>query len=346
MNEKDKFLTIGQFAAMHGINKKTLMWYDEIGLFQPAAVNPANGYRCYSYHQSPVLETILLLRELDVSVSEIQDFMGERSAAGFKRLLEEKTKELDRSIVHLQAVRKMVCNYRHNMETLLSMDLSEICVVEKDERCLITVEIDSNTSFEEKVEMITAKTEEYQLGRLHDASYGSMIAVDSLKNYFEEASAGFRRNGILFLVRKHTYPKPYYDLCCDWSFLRYADNYSYGKSFDKQSEPNRIGVFTKRKIDDWVEYLTQGFRNLERIDAENKRKITGYRNRLEALPDVVWNNDKNCGHITRHGLTYTFDIRQTDYSEKISLDYRCRTLDDFLALSDNKLILNPDRLQL
>ena len=38
-------------------------------------------------------------------------------------------------------------------------------------------------------------------------------ASDSLKNYFEEASAGFRRNGILFLVRKHTYPKSYYDLC-------------------------------------------------------------------------------------------------------------------------------------
>ena len=36
-------------------------------------------------------------------------------------------------------------------------------------------------------------------------------AVDSLKNYFEEACAGFRRNGILFLVRKYTYPKPYYD---------------------------------------------------------------------------------------------------------------------------------------
>lgn len=33
MNGKNKLLTIGQFAAMHGINKKTLMWYDEIGLF-------------------------------------------------------------------------------------------------------------------------------------------------------------------------------------------------------------------------------------------------------------------------------------------------------------------------
>ena len=37
MEKKRKLLTIGQFAAMHGINKKTLMWYDEIGLFHPAA---------------------------------------------------------------------------------------------------------------------------------------------------------------------------------------------------------------------------------------------------------------------------------------------------------------------
>ena len=70
MDEKSKLLTIGQFAALHGINKKTLMWYDEIGLFKPAAVNPANGYRCYNYYQSPILETILLLRELDVSITD------------------------------------------------------------------------------------------------------------------------------------------------------------------------------------------------------------------------------------------------------------------------------------
>ncbi len=45
MDKKSRLLTIGQFAAMHGINKKILMWYDEIGLFKPAAVNPENGYR-------------------------------------------------------------------------------------------------------------------------------------------------------------------------------------------------------------------------------------------------------------------------------------------------------------
>lgn len=182
MSKKDKLLTIGQFAAMHGINKKTLMWYDEIGLFKPAFINPENGYRCYNYHQSPVLETILLLRELDVSVSEIQDFMKNRSAGSMKCLLEEKITDLDAQITHLQAVRATLCTHHRNMETLLSMDLSEISIVEKEERCLVTVDADRNTSFEQEVELITAETEKYRLGRLHKASYGSMLPVADLLN--------------------------------------------------------------------------------------------------------------------------------------------------------------------
>lgn len=180
MNRQNKLLTIGQFAAIHGINKKTLMWYDEIGLFRPASVNPENGYRYYDYHQSPVLETILLLRDLNVSIHEIQDFMKDRSAGNLKQLLEEKMADLDKQIAHLQAVRTTLSAHRQNMDTLLTMDLSEISVVEREERCLVTVEIDRDTSFEREVELITAETEKYQLGRLHKASYGSMISVSSL----------------------------------------------------------------------------------------------------------------------------------------------------------------------
>lgn len=180
MNRQNKLLTIGQFAAMHGINKKTLMWYDEIGLFRPAAINPENGYRYYDYHQNPVLETILLLRDLDVSIHEIQDFMKDRSAGNLKQLLEEKMADLDKQIAHLQAVRTTLSAHRQNMDTLLTMDLSEISVVEREERCLVTVGIDRGTSFEREVELITAETEKYQLGRLHKASYGSMISVSSL----------------------------------------------------------------------------------------------------------------------------------------------------------------------
>ena len=182
MSQKNQSLTIGQFAALHGINKKTLMWYDEIGLFRPASVNPENGYRCYNYHQSPILETILLLRELDVSVPEIQNFMKNRSAQNLKCLLNEKIAELDLQLLHLQAVRKTLSCHRQDMDTLLTMDLSEICIVEKEEQCLVTVDIDKDVTFEREVELITAETARYRLCRLHDASYGSMVPVASLLN--------------------------------------------------------------------------------------------------------------------------------------------------------------------
>lgn len=179
---KHRLLTIGQFAAMHGINKKTLMWYDEIGLFKPAAVNPENGYRCYDYHQSPILETILLLRELDVPITEIHDFMKNRSASNMKHLLEERIADLDMQITHLQAVRKTLCSHFSDMETLLTMDLSKISIVEKEERCLVTIDIDRDTTFEKEVELITSETVKYGLGRLHDATYGSMISVVNIQN--------------------------------------------------------------------------------------------------------------------------------------------------------------------
>lgn len=189
MEKKSKLLTIGQFAALHGINKKTLMWYDEIGLFHPSFIHPENGYRYYSYYQSAILETILLLRELDVPIDEIQAFMKNRSAASMEQLLQEKIEDLDRSMAHMRAVRKTLSYHRQNMQTLLAMDLSEITIVQKKERSLVTIDINRDSTFDKQVEMITAETKKYQLRRLHDASYGTMIAVDSLqKGNFEDYS--------------------------------------------------------------------------------------------------------------------------------------------------------------
>lgn len=192
MENKKKLLTIGQFAALHGINKKTLMWYDEIGLFHPSLIHPENGYRYYSYYQSAILETILLLREMDVPIDEIRAFMGNRSAASMKQLLQEKINDLDRSMAHLRAVRKTLSYHCQNMQTLLTMDLSEISIVQKKERSLVTVDIHPDTAFDKQAEMITAEMKKYQLRRLHDASYGTMIAVDSLQiGNFEDYSKLF-----------------------------------------------------------------------------------------------------------------------------------------------------------
>ncbi len=180
MEKEEKMLTIGQFAALHGVNKKTLMWYDETGLFRPAAVDPDNGYRYYSYRQSSALETILLLRELEMSLEEIRGFMQSRSAAGLEALLSQKIEETGQKIQRLKALKKTLCNRRRDMRTLLTMDLSEISVVELPARRLIVVETSPDINFEKQAELAAAETRKYQLRRLHDAVYGVMIGAESL----------------------------------------------------------------------------------------------------------------------------------------------------------------------
>ena len=236
MEKKDKLLPIGQFAALHGVNKKTLMWYDEVGLFRPAVVNSQNGYRYYSYQQSQTLETILLLREMGVSVKEIKAFMQERSAASMEKLLGEKIEELDREISHKKAVRETLAKHRRNMQTLLSMDLEEISIVEKKGRRLVTVELSADTSFEKAVEMITDETKKYQLSYLHDASYGSMIAVESLyagnfedyPSLFIEIPFPIRRSG-LHVQPAGTYLRAFYRGPWEDMDIRYREILSYAE---------------------------------------------------------------------------------------------------------------------
>ncbi len=176
----ETFFTIGQFADLHEINKKTLMWYDEIGLLKPAAVRE-NGYRYYTYQQSSTLETILMLRELQVSIREIQEFLKNRSAASLEMLLIEKGRELDHTITHLKKIKKMMSERQRDMSILREMDLSQMTVVDKVERhYLVTVDLSCGITLEKAIERLTAEAKGYQLRRLHDASYGSILPVEQL----------------------------------------------------------------------------------------------------------------------------------------------------------------------
>lgn len=182
------------------------------------------------------METILLLRELDVSVKEIQHFMKNRSADSLKILLEEKIKDLDSQITHLHAVRTTLQAHHQNMTTLLTMDLSEITVIEKKKRRLVTVDIGKDTSFEETVERITAETEKHHLGRLHHASYGSMIPVSSLEkgDYDDYTKLFIELPNLTENAHFHTAPEGNYLRAFhkgDWDHIpmRYRELFAFAK---------------------------------------------------------------------------------------------------------------------
>lgn len=158
------------------------MWYDKVGILKPAVIKP-NGYRYYTYQQSSLLETILMLRELNVSISEIQHFLNNRCAFSLESLLTDKITELDNTISHLKAIRAVMNEKKQNMTHIRTLDMSGFEIVEKTKaHYFVTVPTTTVTSFEKEIEMVVDETKKYQLHRLHDASYGAMLSVKNLYN--------------------------------------------------------------------------------------------------------------------------------------------------------------------
>ena len=58
------FFSIGEVAKYTGLSRQALIFYDKIGLFRPAYVDPQNGYRSYSAKQIDYLDTILIMKKI------------------------------------------------------------------------------------------------------------------------------------------------------------------------------------------------------------------------------------------------------------------------------------------
>lgn len=100
MKNKKFLYTTGQFAKLNEINKRTLHYYDEIGLFSPE-FKEENGYRYYSCFQTVQFELIVILRKIGLSIEEIIHYQQSPSGASFANLITEKKRLIDKSIQEL-----------------------------------------------------------------------------------------------------------------------------------------------------------------------------------------------------------------------------------------------------
>jgi DNA-binding transcriptional MerR regulator/effector-binding domain-containing protein len=68
--------SIGEFARLGTVSVRTLRHYDEIGLLQPAKVDPETGYRSYSASQLGQLNRIIALKDLGFSLNQVGKLLG------------------------------------------------------------------------------------------------------------------------------------------------------------------------------------------------------------------------------------------------------------------------------
>ena len=180
MIPQETTFTIGQFAAIHGIHKKTLMWYDQVGLLSPAFVGE-NGYRYYSYRQSARLETILMLRALEVSIPEIKTFLSHRSAGELRRLLTEKIAGVEGQIRRLEEIRHALVRQQASLARLETLPLTQISLVRRETCYLATVPLPGDTPTDREIAAVIDQAKAHQLGHLHEGVYGAMLPVEHLR---------------------------------------------------------------------------------------------------------------------------------------------------------------------
>ena len=148
----------------------------------------------------------------------------------------------------------------------------------------------------------------------------------------------FTYNGIRFHVYKINKENKY-RIAADLEHFEYVNRYDIERAGNQYEKPCNIGVFTAKKINDWINYCTQIYRQVEQANAENARKVADFLKSIENEP-VRWERRNHSkGTITRNGLRFTFYIEEGHLSFELSLSYRgTADYDTFRLIADNRYI--------
>ena len=99
----DVLVTVGEFSRMSHLSVKALRHYHEIGLLEPADVDPVNGYRRYTTGQVPTAQLIRRFRDLEMPLEEVRAVLEAPDPAARDRTILEHLARMERRLEETQA---------------------------------------------------------------------------------------------------------------------------------------------------------------------------------------------------------------------------------------------------
>ena len=85
----DNYFTTGELAKLCKIPRKTLLYYDSLGLITPEFIEE-NSYRYYKRTQLFALELILTMRKLDIPLAEIKTYLSNKSYTNYRNIMSDR----------------------------------------------------------------------------------------------------------------------------------------------------------------------------------------------------------------------------------------------------------------
>lgn len=197
MKNNFAFFTAGEFAKLHHINKRTLHYYDSVGIFSPK-YKGENGYRYYTYDQSIDFENILALREIGMSIEEIQLYIKNPNKDSFQAISKLKIGEIDQTISRLKQLKSILKEKSKMLDLCDEIYDGKIELVTlKEEYLLMTnlpLTFETSSSFLSSSKAIMEHLKASWEFSNYKKSCGSYISIEKIKDKkFEEYDGVFTR---------------------------------------------------------------------------------------------------------------------------------------------------------
>lgn len=128
MKPSKSFYTPGEFARLFHIDKQTLIYYDNQGIFSPAH-RSKNGYRYYSTEQILSFAELWSLRNLHVSGTQLGEFNASPTRNKLLELLSDKVMEYEETIASLQGIIEHLHRTIKQIQKFSFMPLEQVMVI-------------------------------------------------------------------------------------------------------------------------------------------------------------------------------------------------------------------------
>ncbi|MFE7199938.1 helix-turn-helix domain-containing protein [Pseudonocardia alni] len=91
-------VSIGDFALMTGLSRKALRHYHDIGILEPAHVDPGTGYRFYDIGQVDHAHIIRRFRSLGMSIPDIKALLSTDDAGGRTEIITSHLEQMEAAL--------------------------------------------------------------------------------------------------------------------------------------------------------------------------------------------------------------------------------------------------------
>ncbi|WP_252235964.1 MerR family transcriptional regulator [Clostridium sp. ZS1] len=177
-----RYYRIGELSKLYDIGRDAIKYYEELNILVPT--RDSNGYRNYSIDDVCKLNLIRELRNLNIPMKEIKEYLKERNLKSTREMLEEEIKIVNEKIDDLLKQKKSIENRLCVIEKGIAKTDFGVIKVEYHKRRKALI-LDGNVNVNENIDFLIQKLRKelkesfYMLG---NNNIGSIFDFESLKN--------------------------------------------------------------------------------------------------------------------------------------------------------------------